>query len=136
MTKKLLIFVAILMLVGVLVSGCTDSQNEETVEASAEEQETVDETESVTIGEPEEYAVRMEWFKVMKPSELEIKIGDTVVWRNYKETGFYYLISDDGLFEEQEMKFGTMFPYTFEESGTYTFSERENPDMVLTVTVV
>ncbi|WP_406660477.1 hypothetical protein V7O66_11585 [Methanolobus sp. ZRKC3] len=119
----------ILIIAGIMVCGCAE-KTADTVESIEEETDTAP---AIT---GEEYGIRMEWYGVMKPSELEINEGDVIVWRNYKETGFYNLISDDELFEEQEMKFGTMFNHTFQKSGTYTFSVKDKPEMVLTVNVM
>lgn len=126
--QKRWILLSILLIAGIMVCGCA----EKSADTNGIEEEEADST-SVVRGE--EYAIRMEWFGAMKPSEIEINRGDVLIWRNYKETGFYYLSSDDGLFEEQEMKFGNMFDHMFEESGTYTFSVKDYPEMLLTVTV-
>lgn len=140
MNKKWLILITILMLAGVLVSGCTDSQSEDTTEAQTEETveeqtEVEAEEEEVTVGEPEEYAVRMEYYGFV-PAEMEIRKGDIIAWRNYNKQKVYTLVSDDGLFDDQEMKFGNMYNHMFDEKGTYTFSVKDVPDMTLTVTVV
>ncbi len=124
--QKRWILLSILLIAGIMVCGCAEKEDSTT--------DSEEEVQS-TVVRGEEYAIRMEWFGAMKPSELEINKGDVLVWRNYKETGFYNLISDDGLFQDQEMKFGAMFDYMFEESGTYTFSVKDYPEMVLTVTV-
>jgi len=125
--QKRWILLSILLIAGIMVCGCA----EETADADIG----TEEVDNVPVVRGEEYAIRMEWFGAMKPSEIEINRGDVLIWRNYKETGFYYLNSDDGLFEEQEMKYGNMFDHMFEESGTYTFSVKDYPEMVLTVTV-
>ncbi|MEZ5335773.1 MAG: cell surface lipoprotein [Methanolobus sp.] len=133
MTKKWLILITVLMLAGVLVSGCADNTEEETVV----EEETVSEdlVEEAPAGDGIEQAIRMEHYGMMKPSEVEINRGDTLVWRNYKPQNTYVLVSDDGLFENQEMYVHDTYTYTFMSSGTYTFSVEDYPDMTLTVTV-
>ncbi len=138
MTRKWLVLIMVLILVGVMVSGCTDSTEEvdsgEEADEGASMEEATEVSDAVT-GEGQDYAVRMEYYGMMKPSELEINRGDTVAWRNYKPQGTYTLVSDDGLFEDQEMDSNDAFAYTFTESGTYTFSVEDTPDMTLTVTV-
>ncbi len=136
--KKWLLFITIIMLAGVLVSGCTDNAEDAGMEGEqGEETDSMEEMEedSGSVGEGQDYAIRMEYYGAMKPSEIEINRGDTLAWRNYKPQGTYTLLSDDGLFEDQEMDSNDAFSYTFTESGTYTFSVKDVPDMTLTVTV-
>lgn len=71
----------------------------------------------------------------MTPSEMELEIGDAIAWRNYKPQGTYVLVSDDNLFENQEMSSKDVYFYTFTEKGTYTFSVTDIPEMTLEVTV-
>jgi len=125
--QKRWILLSILLIAGIMVCGCAEEPNDADIGT--------EELDNSPVVRGEEYAIRMEWFGAMKPSEIEINRGDVLIWRNYKETGFYYLNSDDGLFEEQKMKYGNMFDHMFEESGTYTFSVKDYPEMVLTVTV-
>ncbi|WP_340820163.1 hypothetical protein [Methanolobus sp. WCC4] len=82
-----------------------------------------------------DYSVRMEYYGKMIPSEIEINRGDAIAWRNYKPQETYILVSDDGLFEDQEMYSNDAFDYTFDKSGTYTFSVKDTPYMTLKVTV-
>lgn len=135
MTKKWLILIVILMLVGVFVSGCADNAEDTAVDEAEEAPEDVVEDSEPIVGEPQDFAVRMEYYGVMKPSELEINRGDSIAWRNYKPQNTYVLVSDDGLFEDQEMDSNDVYTYTFTESGTYTFSVKDVPDMTLSVTV-
>jgi hypothetical protein len=139
MTKKWLILITIIMLAGVLVSGCADNTEDTVVDEVEETEETTPEDAAIDsepiVGEAQDYAVRMEYYGMMKPSELEINRGDSIAWRNYKPQNTYVLVSDDGLFEDQEMDSNDVFTYTFTESGTYTFSVVDVPDMTLTVTV-
>lgn len=99
-----------------MVSGCTDSTEEVDSGEEAGEEASMEEATEVSdtvTGEGQDYAVRMEYYGMMKPSELEINRGDTVAWRNYKPQGTYTLVSDDGLFEDQEMDSNDAFAYTF-----------------------
>ncbi len=134
MTKKWLILITILMLAGVFVSGCADNAEDTVIEEVEETEKVVEDTEPI-IGDAQDFAVRMEYYGMMKPSELEINRGDSIAWRNYKPQNTYVLVSDDGLFEDQEMDSNDVYTYTFMESGTYTFSVTDVPDMTLSVTV-
>ncbi|TGC08910.1 cell surface lipoprotein [Methanolobus halotolerans] len=138
MIKKWLTLITILMLAGVLVSGCTDStenvDNGEETEETTSLEDTAEDPGSVA-GDGKDYGVILEYYGVMKPSELELNKGDRIAWRNAKPQGTYVLVSDDGLFEDQEMDHNDMHYYTFTESGTYSFSVKDVPDMTLMVTV-
>lgn len=133
MTKKWLILITILMLAGVLVSGCADNTETATDEVVGET--AADEVVEAPAGDGTDYGVVMEYYGMMKPSEIEINRGDTIAWRNGKPQGTYTLISDDALFENQTMDHNDAYSYTFMTSGTYTFSVEDYPDMTLTVTV-
>ncbi|WP_342303899.1 cell surface lipoprotein [Methanolobus sp. ZRKC5] len=135
MTKKWLICIILLMLAGVFVSGCADNAEDTVVDEVEEASEDVVEDFEPIIGEAQDYAVRMEYYGMMKPSELEINRGDSIAWRNYKPQNTYVLVSDDGLFDDQEMDSNDVYTYTFMESGTYTFSVTDVPDMTLSVTI-
>ena len=136
MNKKWLILITILMLAGVLVSGCADNAEDTAMEEEAEEttEDAADE-DTVVIGDGVDHGIRMEYYGMMKPSEITINRGDTLVWTNYKPQNTYVLVSDDGLFEDLEMYVHDTHEYTFMDSGTYTFSVEDQPDMTLTVTV-
>ncbi|AKB55956.1 MULTISPECIES: cupredoxin domain-containing protein [Methanosarcina] len=59
----------------------------------------------------------------LTPNLIEIEKGSTVSWVNYKRPkGSSVLVSEDGLWEKQTINYGKAFSYTFEDSGTYTFS--------------
>ncbi|WP_094227519.1 hypothetical protein [Methanolobus psychrotolerans] len=138
MTKKWLILITILMMACLLVSGCADKVEDTGTEEQIEEApsaEDVEEYPETIIGDGKDFAVRMEYFGMMKPSKLELNRGDSIAWRNYKPQGTYVLVSDDGLFEDQEMDSNDAYSYMFTKSGTYTFSVKDVPDMTLTVTV-
>nr|WP_321497125.1 cell surface lipoprotein [uncultured Methanolobus sp.] len=138
MTKKWLILITILMLAGVLVSGCADNADDTAMEEETVEETTAEEVqEDVTdvVGEGVDYGIRMEYYGMMKPSEIDINRGDTLVWTNLKPQNTFVLVSDDGLFEDHEMYVHDTYEYTFMNSGTYTFSVVDVPDMTLTVTV-
>ncbi|WMW26249.1 cell surface lipoprotein [Methanolobus sediminis] len=136
MTKKCLILITILMLAGVLVSGCADNADNAATDEQIEDATTEDVAEATdVVGDGIDYGIRMEYYGMMKPSEIEINRGDTLVWTNYKPQNTFVLVSDDGLFEDQEMYVHDTYNYTFTESGTYTFSVVDYPDMTLTATV-
>ncbi len=83
--------------------------------------------------EPRTYLVRLREYVII-PSELEINVGDLVVWRNFEDSVFT-LTSEEGLFEDQRLGYGNTFNYTFTETGNYSFSVSGYPNMRMTITV-
>lgn len=133
-----MILFALMMTSLVVVSGCAGNSDDISIPEGSEEDTS---PENVSSGEGEiadngkHHGVRMEYYGVMTPSEIELEIGDTIAWRNYKPQGTYVLVSDDNLFENQEMSSKDVYFYTFTEKGTYTFSVTDIPEMILEVTV-
>lgn len=123
------------MLAGVIVSGCADNAEDTAMEETEDTTEDAADEDTVVIGDGVDHGIRMEYYGMMKPSEITINRGDTLVWKNYKPQNTYVLVSDDGLFEDHEMYVHDTYDYTFMDSGTYTFSVADQPDMTLTVTV-
>jgi len=134
-TKILVLF---LVLASLFISGCTeeDAGPVETDDAGAPESGVEEQgDESLPVGPTEDHIVRLEYYGVMKPSELEISRGDTVSWWSYKRQGTYVLVSEDGLFPNTELEYSVPFSYTFNEAGSYSFTAEDVPDMNMTVTV-
>ncbi len=66
------------------------------------------------------------------PSNLNIVKGTTVVWTNYDR--MTYKVKSEK-FESGELNRGDSFNYTFNETGTYDYSEVSIPSMKGTITV-
>lgn len=67
------------------------------------------------------------------PQTIEVKEGQSVTWTNAGE-GLYYVLGDApeegsvaGFDSGGSLHPGDTFTYKFEESGTYTYHDRENP---------
>ncbi|PAV12148.1 hypothetical protein ASJ81_00345 [Methanosarcina spelaei] len=72
----------------------------------------------------------------LTPNHLDIEKGDTVSWVNYKKPKSpSVLVSENKLWEKQTLNYGKAFSYTFEDSGTYTFSLEGIPEAKATVIV-
>jgi len=84
--------------------------------------------------EPQTYLVRLKNYLFI-PSELDVNVGDTVVWRNFDESGVFTLSSKEGLFEDERLGYGNTLNYTFTENGSYSFSANGYPNMQMTITV-
>ncbi len=83
---------------------------------------------------PTSYIVRLKDY-YMIPSSLEVDIGDTVVWRNYQESGVLILTSGEYLFKNQRLAYGDTLKHTFDKPGSYNFSVKGYPKMQMTITV-
>ena len=115
-----------------LTPGTAGGIDEEQTENMTEEGEEVGTGQSVET-EPRTYLVRLRDY-VFIPSELEVDTGDLVVWRNFEDSVFT-LTSEEGLFEDQRLGYGNTFNYTFNETGSYSFSANGYPNMRMTITV-
>jgi plastocyanin len=70
------------------------------------------------------------------PKVMEVAVGDTVTWRNYQRPKLpVVLVSDDDLWDDQTIYYGKIFTYTFEETGIYSFSAKDNPAITGTIVV-
>ena len=68
--------------------------------------------------------IKIEGHRFTPSGDLEILVGDTVQWRNFEaKKNPRELISEDGLWEEPiHLNFMVLHEYTFNETGTFTFS--------------
>ncbi|WP_410508034.1 cell surface lipoprotein [Methanosarcina hadiensis] len=133
------ILVLLLVFVFLFASGCAEEEDSaaeepDASEASAQPQENVPQ-ENATSGSGKEHIVRLEYYNVSRPSELDIKTGDTVSWWSGKRQGNYVLVSEDGLFSEQKLAYSVPYSYTFTAPGTYLFTVKDVPAMNITIRV-
>ena len=133
-TKILVLF---LVLASLFISGCAeeDAGPVETDEAGVSESGVEEQDENLPVGPTEEYIVYLEYYGVMTPPEREINQGDTIAWWSNKRQGTYVLVSEDGLFPNEELSYRVPFKYTFNEPGTYLFTVEDAQGMNLTITV-
>lgn len=115
-----------------LTPGMGDEIEEEQTENLTDEEEAG--TVQPAGTEPETYLVRLRNYLFI-PSELEVNIGDIVVWRNFEESSVFTLSSEEGLFEDQRLGYGNTLNYTFSETGSYNFNVAGYPNMQMTITV-
>lgn len=134
------ILVLLLVFVFLFASGCAGEDSEaaseesDALEASAEPQDDVQQ-ENVSSGSAKDHVVRLEYYKVIRPSELDVQTGDTVSWWSGKRQGTYILVSEEGLFEDQELAYSVPYSYTFNKPGSYLFTVKDVPEMNVTIRV-
>jgi plastocyanin len=134
------IFVLILVFVFLIASGCSGKDTQSTSKdnnTSAPQAGMTEQKGNEISGPSEEHTVLLRYpAKVMVPSELDIKTGDTVAWRSDKnQKPYYILVSKEGLFPDEELNYHIPYNYTFSNSGTYLFTVKDIPEMNVTVTV-
>lgn len=134
--NKLIALIGLLIILSAFVSGCSeDTELEEVEEILSESDLDFKNNDEEFLVTGQGHLVRMEGYNVMRPSEITINRGDTISWRSYYRLDTYTLISNDGLFDDQELKFGDVYRYMFTDFGTYTFSVENYPEMILTVSI-
>lgn len=69
------------------------------------------------------------------PAELEIQVGDTVLWDMTSKGMPHDVVSDDDLFASDLLTEGE-FRHTFTEAGEFGYHCTPHPPMVGTITVV
>lgn len=82
------------------------------------------------------YLVRLVSYRAY-PTSLDIKQGETVAWINYQDSPrrVFTLVSEQGLFENENLVYRRSFPYTFNETGVYNFTVVGQPKMDVSITV-
>lgn len=134
------ILVLLLVFVFLFASGCAEEGAEPSTEESdaadavTEPQDNVPQ-ENVVSRSGKDHIVRLEYYNAIRPSELDIQEGDTVSWWSYKRQGTYVLVSEEGLFPDQELAYSVPYSYTFNSSGTYFFTVKDAPAMNVTIRV-
>ena len=86
-----------------------------------------------------DYVVRID--KNFNPDRIEVKVGDTVIWKNF-DSDSHTVTSDFRPVEPQEGGFdsgvilsGGSYEYTFVKLGTYKYYCKVHPEMMGTVVV-
>lgn len=117
----------------------TPEENVTAVEAETPEENETEETGGVTTSDrrPATYTIRLD-NNMARPSSLEIKQGDRVVWLNWEDSPrrVFTLVSEENLFNNTNLVYKRSFTYTFNETGEYHFSVVGQPRMNVTVSVV
>jgi plastocyanin len=72
--------------------------------------------------------------KGYSPSELTVKVGDTVVWKNDDDHD-HTVIADDKSFKSGNISPDDTFEYKFAKAGKFKYSCKYHPRMKGTITV-
>ncbi len=134
------IFVLILLFVFLIASGCAGKDTgtaPKDNDTSAPQAGMTEQKGNAISGPGEVYIVRLVYpYNIMRPSELDIKTGDTVSWwSDKKQKPDYILVSKEGLFPDKALDYSVSYNYTFSSTGSYLFTVKDIPEMNVTVTV-
>ena len=121
--SKLIIGIISLM---ILVMACAPSQ-------PATPQQTADKTMGRTEESGKVVAVAIRGFKFV-PAEVNIKMGETIVWTN-EDTAPHTVESSDGTLKSDELAKGDTYKFTFTKAGKYDYKCGIHPSMHGSVTV-
>ena len=105
-------FVAIFLVLIFFIAACSASQ------APAPEQNT-DKTVGRAGGSEKIVAVSINGFKFV-PAEVNIKVGETVVWANEDSTP-HTVESSDGTLKSDELSKGDSYKFKFTKAGKYDY---------------
>ncbi|WP_094229170.1 hypothetical protein [Methanolobus psychrotolerans] len=100
-----------------------DIEMDETVgeEVEATEEDENKPLEIIESEDPRTYTIYMKNYLV-QPNNITINTEDTIVWFNDNNPArLFTLVSNEGLWENQNIANRYSFKYTFNETGTYTY---------------
>ncbi|MDI9395738.1 MAG: cell surface lipoprotein [Euryarchaeota archaeon] len=133
------ILVLLLLFVFLFASGCAEEGAETEAEESGDSEASAETQDKVSSGPGEIHTIYLEYYNAttqsVSRSELDISAGDTVSWWSKKRQGTYVLVSEEGLFPDQNLAYRVPYSYTFNNPGTYLFAVKDIPEMNVTVRV-
>ena len=88
---------------------------------------------SAPAGSGSEFKVEINNF-AFNPSEITVKVGDTVTWTN-QDSAAHNVKAEDGSFSSSSLGKGDVFSYTFNTAGTYAYKCGFHANMLGTVVV-
>lgn len=124
MNKNVLFIFALLT---ILIISCTPS------EPTTPPEQTTDKTIGRSQGTGKVVAVAIRGFKFV-PAEVNIKVGETVVWTN-EDSAPHTVESADGVLRSDELSKGDTYSYTFTSAGKHDYICGIHPTMHGSVTV-
>ncbi len=116
--------IAILMILMILIVACAPSQPA---------QQTTDKTIGRSAESGKVVAVAIRGFKFV-PAEVNIKVGETIVWTN-EDSAPHTVESLDDILKSDELSKGDTFSYTFTKPGKHEYICGIHPYMKGSVTV-
>lgn len=116
--------IAILTILMILIVACAPSQPA---------QQTTDKTIGRSAESGKVVAVAIRGFKFV-PAEVNIKVGETIVWTN-EDSAPHTVESSDGILKSDELSKGDTFSYTFTKPGKHEYICGIHPYMKGSVTV-
>ncbi len=124
--SKLINLALVLIVAGLFLVACTPTTPADTTPPSS------DTTGNGNTGTSEN-KVSMKGMS-FSPSNLTVKVGDTVTWNNDDNTT-HTVTSEDDKFDSGTLSKGKTFSFTFTEAGTYSYKCELHSQMRGTITV-
>lgn len=145
--------VTTLVIVSIIAAGCTGQKPADEVVATPTATATVTPTQTATpeptaeptaqitptaAGTPQEYIIRIEKYLIRPAGGKEINVGDTLTFRNFEmdTKKARTLVNEDGIWDEQDIRYMKQVSYTFNQTGVYTFYLKGRDSNKWQVTVV
>jgi plastocyanin len=134
-----IVMVTTLVIVSVIAAGCTGQKPADEVTPTATAtvtptqtatqvttpEPTAEPTAQVTstaAGTPQEYTIRIDGYMLIPTGGKEINVGDTLKFRNFEDSKkSRVLVNEDGIWDEQDIRYMKYVSYSFNETGVYTF---------------
>ena len=133
------LFFCVTVLLMAFLAACSSSQPAQTQTAPAQQapanavEKPADTGTSQNAANGNTVDVSLKSFKFV-PVDVDIKVGDTVVWTN-RDSAPHTVTSSDGTLDSDELAQGETYSYTFTKSGKYDYHCGIHPSMRGSVTV-
>jgi plastocyanin len=136
-----IVMVTTLVIASIIAAGCTGQKPADVVVPTPTATATVTPTEiatqvttaeptaeptaqitPATAGTPQEYTIRIDKYMLIPTGGKEINVGDTLKFRNFEASKTSrVLVNEDGIWDEQDIRYMKYVSYSFNETGVYTF---------------
>ena len=133
------LFFCVTVFLMVFLAACSSSQPGQTQTAPAQQAPANAVEKPADTGTPQNAAkgntvdISLKSFKFV-PVDVDIKVGDTVVWTN-RDSASHTVTSSDGTLDSDELVQGDTYSYTFTKPGKYDYNCGIHPSMRGSVTV-
>lgn len=129
---QLLTGLCLISSMGLIVSGCRNSDSKKKASSTAQEKR------PATTTQPTQNSggtkVTMEGFQ-FSPKELTVKVGDTVTWENKDSAPHNAAATAGATFKSKDFGQGETFSWTAKKAGTISYECTLHPGMEAKITV-
>ena len=115
---KILKFIFSIMLLMIFVVACSQPQTSAPTPAQTPAQNTPPPAAN-KLNSGNSVSVAIQGFK-FSPADINVKVGDTVIWTN-KDSAPHTVESSDGTLKSDELSKGDTYKFTFTKAGKYDY---------------